>query len=990
MQELPLIDETSSGSNATLMLGRKLSVQPIQPSLTVGSVELDEELVRLIPEHLMMRYQSVPLSQRDSNTLVLGMVDPSNIIAIDDFRLITGYDIEPVAIAHLDFAAVAAYLRYDVQPSHQPDCALTLTALHVQAQIVGPIANVSVRQTFQNPKDEMIEAIYIFPLSPRAAVHQLRMQVGDRVIEGEVQEKREARRTYEVGRRQGHRSALMEQQRDNVFTTTIGNIAPGETLTLELTYAERLEMDESATTFRFPLVVAPRYIPGGSLVDASKISPPLLPPGLRATGALSLELEIDHGGLGLTRLASSQHAVTFELDANRSVVRLAREDEVLNRDFVVRFRLGQDASNLLMTSGDTFLLCLTPPAQAPAQARPRDVVVILDRSGSMSGAKMRSARRAVQEFLTRLEPHDRFAIMAFDDQLEPFQSGFLYPASEVGKARQWLETVDARGGTEILRSVRWLVDLARSAGERRHLSAVLITDGQVGNEAEIYRYLQREAPPLRLYTLGVDSAVNEAFLRQMARLGRGTCELVTPGDPLEQALDRLAREVSCPLVCDLEVLDGGLDAVDLVPSPLPDLYAARPVIVLGRHRGEGDLVLRGRQGDQEFSAAVSPRRCLNPALPLLWARQKIQTLQDRLALHDSVSLAEVRQEITELALRYRLVSDYTSFVLVDRDQVVNPEGRCKTVVQPVEPPADWEGVECTMKDISAQDFGPIDFDDDDEELALDKLKELVDEAPIVRLVNLIFSQAVADGAEAIHILRLARSGSVEFEIDQRRHEVMSPPAHIMPALVARLKTMANLDLSIHDREHCGYLEVSVDHRTFLVGITTIISPEGREEVRITLEPARLEKVEDFGLDWDPIRSALTRPRGMLLVVGSGAASWRVFASLLLDQTSGRTVALWHGRPRPELAGVRALDDSAEVVGYSDLEDWEQVRVQAAQRPVVVLSDGPAPFAAELGRLQLDWQSTPCPCGMACDRCRGTGFRGLTLQAQWHASAPTLA
>lgn len=991
MQDVPLFEGNSDSPNSILMLGRKLSGQQQQPTPPVESVLADEKLITLVPVEFIFRYQCIPLEQRGPNTLVLGMVDPVNHVAIDDFRLITGFDIEPVAISPFDFAVATASFR-QAGPAQIHDCVLTLTGLHVQAQIVGPIANVSVRQTFHNPLDEMIEAVYIFPLSPRAAVHQFRLRVGDRIIEGEVQEKGQARKTYEAGRRLGHRSALMEQQRDNVFTTTIGNIPPGESLSLELVYAERLEMDESEVTFRFPLVVAPRYFPAEARADSGSISPPLLPPGLRAPGALSLELEIAHGGLGLARLTSTQHAVSSEMDIQRTLVRLTRQDEALNRDFVLRFRLGQDTAHLLMSSGDTFLLCLTPPAHSPERIPPRDVVIILDRSGSMGGSKMLSARRAVQQFLGRLGPDDRFAIMAFDDELEPFQSGFLHPVSEVGKAQHWLNRVDARGGTEILRSIRWLVDLARSAQEQRYLSAVLITDGQVGNEAAIYAYLQSEDPPLRLYTLGVDSAVNEAFLRQMARLGRGTCELVTPGEPLERALDRLSREVSCPLIVDLQVLDAGLHPVDLVPDPIPDLYAARPVFLLGRHSGEGDLIVRGRQHDQEFSVRIQPQPCVNPALPLLWARQKIQNLQDRLSLGDSASTVKVSREITELALRYGLVSDHTSFVLVDRDQVINPDGVCKTSVQPVELPAEWSAADAedTLKDICAQDFGPLDFEDvDDEELSLDRLKERVDEAPIVRLVNLILGQAANDGVEVIYVVRESRSIRVEYEVNNLRYEVMSPPTHSMPALIARLKSMANLDLAVHDREQSGYVDMSHEKLPFLFGITITLSPEGREEARVTLEPARLEQSQDFGLDgaiWDQVRAGLSQPHGMLQVVGSGASSWRVFAALLQDQAVRRSVALWHGRPRPEVPGLQAWepDRLIDVVGFSDLDekDWLKVRTQAARGAAVVLSEGPAPFPADLGRLQLEWEPASCPCATGCQDCRMTGSRGFTLRAHW--------
>jgi Ca-activated chloride channel family protein len=950
------------------MLGRVLKPKS-ESTLRLDSLQLDRELLLLLPPHLAQRYGCVPLDQRD-NILVLGMVDPSNQMAIDDVGLITGFDIEPVAIegdvSSLDWPEWGGDYRPQ-QASH--DCVLTMTGLAVSAEIVGPLAHVKVRQTFHNPLDETLEAIYIFPLSPRAALNQFRLQVGDRVIEGQIQERLQARKTYQEGKQAGHRSALLEQQRDNVFTATIGNVPAGETLSLELCYAERLEMDESNTLFRFPLVVGPRYIPGEALnhsqglgtapdttrvADASNITPPLLPPGLRAPGALSIEVDIDHGGVHLCQLTSTQHAVSAEMDGQRTRISLARQDEALDRDFVLRFRLGRDASNLLMSSGEYFLMTLTPPAEAPGLAPPRDVVFLLDRSGSMGGAKMESARRAVQDFLAYLGPQDRFALMAFDHDMEPFEEGRLCPMSEISRALGWLQAVDARGGTEILAPIQWLLHMSQGDSER-FLCAVLVTDGQVGNEPEIYRVLQAHRGPVRIFSLGVDEAVNEAFLRQVARIGRGTCELVAAGEPLEGALNRLAREVGCPLVTDLEIVDAGLHPEEVLPSRLPDLYAARPVSVLGRHRGNGDLLVRGRRQGQPWMARLTPQRCHNVALPLLWAREKIVDLQDRLSLGDALEAVEVQRQVTELGLRYRLVSEHTSFVLVDRDEVIQAQGPGKTVVQPVARPSGWVDVDCTMKDISAQDFGPMDFEEDEEIILLDKLRESVDEAPIVRVVNLILSQAVNDGASQIQILCEPKVGRVLYFIEGQWHDVMSPPRHIMAPLVARVKQLAKLDLGLREMEQVGFVELTHGGKVFQVRITTRPAAQG-EGLWLVLGQGRIPTLADLGLD--PVRAeqvvqALRQPRGVLQI----NCSWKLFAAILQVEAQSRGVAVWHARMRPEIVGVElwGQQSQSQLVGFSDVGDnhWELVRQCAAGQPVLLLHAGPAPLIPELGYLDLD-------------------------------------
>ncbi|HXE73222.1 MAG TPA: VIT domain-containing protein, partial [Candidatus Nitrosotenuis sp.] len=479
-----------------------------------------------------------------------------------------------------------------------------LRALAVRAHLTGPLASVEVSQRFANPHAEPIEAVYIFPLPSGASVYRFRMKVADRVVEGEVQERQRARQTYDEGLKAGHRAALLEQERDNVFTVTLGNLPPGEEVTIEMAYAGRMEVHETETTFRFPLVVAPRYIPGepvdgGSVgrgtspdtdqvPDASRLTPPLLLPGLTTGASLDISVRLECAGLPPSRLACSQHVVSQRTEGGDLVIELARGDELLNRDFVLRYQTGgEQPQALLLADEGHFLLQVLPPRQAPAAAFKRDLVFVLDRSGSMSGAKIASAQAALVRFLRRLGPDDRFAILAFDNSVESYRGGKMCGVSEVEEACRWVQRVGARGGTEILEPIRQVLN--RRLEEGRLTAAVVLTDGQVGNEPAIYKMVAEARSPVRLFTLGLDTAVNDAFLRRLAQLGRGTCELVTPGEKLEAALERLERETHSPLVTDLELVDCGLGFVpdSLVPERLPDLFAARPVTVVGRKTGPG-------------------------------------------------------------------------------------------------------------------------------------------------------------------------------------------------------------------------------------------------------------------------------------------------------------------------------------------------------------------------------------------------------------------
>lgn len=297
---------------------------------------------------------------------------------------------------------------------------------------------------------------------------------------------------------------------------------------------------------------------------------------------------------------------------------------------------------------------------------------------------MDSARQAVGDFLRRLRSSDRFAVLAFDDHVESYQRG-LQGHGQVADAIRWLASVDSRGGTEIRQALTDAIDMTQHSKDLPCI--VIITDGQVGNEPEIYRTVQQKVPRARIFTLGIDTAVNDAFLRRLAGLGRGTCELVTPGEKLSKAVERLAREVSTPVITDLRLHDEGfgVDGGSLAPAVLPDVFAARPAVVLGRHHGAGLLRL---EGQPDWSETLSATPTSNPALSIVWAREQITALEDRLRI-ETVDRAAVEKEILELALRYQLLTRFTAFVLVDKAEKVTEGSTPRTVVQPVEMPSEW-------------------------------------------------------------------------------------------------------------------------------------------------------------------------------------------------------------------------------------------------------------------------------------------------------------
>jgi Ca-activated chloride channel family protein len=635
---------------------------------------------------------------------------------------------------------------------------LPLAALDVRARVEGLLARVEVRQTFVNAHAEPLEASYIFPLPERAAVTRFRLEVGGRVIEGALKERGEARREYDRAVRAGHRAAITEEDRPGVFTLRVGNLPPGEEARVLLTLVGPLPYAGGEAMFRFPLVVAARYVPGVPLPgpcvgdgvapdtdaapDASRISPPVLLPGFPNPVRLSLSVEVPPSPLELRSFRSSLHTVVEER-AGRTLRLCLQPGERLDRDFVLRFRAAEDriaTSLVLEPDADgregTFLLTLIPPASEwepePPTARGRDVAFVLDRSGSMAGWKIVAARRALARMVDTLTQRDRFTVYAFDHAVEvpPGFDGGLVPATDRQRfqAVEFLAGLADRGGTEMAAPLVQAVSALTSSGphEGRQRILVLVTDGQVANEDQILRELGPRARGVRVFALGIDRAVNAAFLRRLADLGGGSSELVESEERLDEVMAGMHRHLGTPVLTDLRLGPAGLHLLPgtLVPGRLPDLFAGAPLFVLGRYRGaaDGAVNLSGQDGEgRPWSARLPAWRGEGGAASAVWARVRLRELEDRYVVTGGSK--ELEQEIVATSLRFGVLCRFTAFVAVDRTAAVNPGGQVHQVVQPVEAPAGWAderppllrglaGAPAYMARTEAADFGLARGDDE--------------------------------------------------------------------------------------------------------------------------------------------------------------------------------------------------------------------------------------------------------------------------------------
>ncbi|ORW93863.1 hypothetical protein AWB92_11990 [Mycobacterium sp. IEC1808] len=591
---------------------------------------------------------------------------------------------------------------------------LPLERIDVRAEITGLTSRVELTQDFVNSFDVPLEASYVFPVPDRGAVTGMRMTADGRVVDAELRERGAARQAYDDAIASGRRASIAEEERPDVFTMRVGNILPGERISVALTLVIPLAYADGDATFRFPLVVAPRYIPGRALADiavgdghaddtdavpdASRITPPVLLPGFPHPVPLSIEVGIDPAGLALSEVRSSLHAVSTDNGRIR-----VHPGERANRDFVLRLRYGaEDITDSLVlvpdSEGDegTYQLTVLPPA-ASAPPRPRDVVLVLDRSGSMAGWKMVAARRAAARIVDTLTAEDRFAVLTFDDRTDR-PAGLpdgLVEASERRRYRavEHLTRVDARGGTEMVAPLRQGLALLGGSrnGEARDAVVILVTDGQVGNEDQLLYELSGDLQQVRVHAVGIDQAVNAGFLWRLASVGGGRCELVESEDRLDEAMDAIHRRICAPLACSLSLCAEGLAIIEGTASParLPDLFPGVPLVVSGRYRGSasGSLTLRGTTGEGgDWSVTVAGRRLAAPAVTAQWARAHLRDLEDRYA---AGATPDLEKRIIKTSLRFGVLCRFTAFVAVDSRVVADGEVPHR-VMQPVEVPAGWE------------------------------------------------------------------------------------------------------------------------------------------------------------------------------------------------------------------------------------------------------------------------------------------------------------
>ena len=562
---------------------------------------------------------------------------------------------------------------YDKQGTVQT---FPLTNTAVDTKIAGNIARVEVTQTFTNPSSQPLEAVYKFPLPDDAAVDDMEIRIGDRIIYGNLKKKEEAQQIYQTAKREGKTAGLLEQQKDNIFTQSLANIQPGERVEVVIRYTNSLQFIGNDYEFAFPLVVAPRY------GETSNNFNPLIAPAMaenvekmRSGKDIQVKIEID-AGVAISNIQSSSHEIQIQNARSLTRVALANKDLIPNQDLILRYQLmGAETQATVLTQsnqqGGHFATYLIPAINYnDNEIVPKDVVFLMDTSGSQRGFAIAQSKELMRQFISGLNPEDTFNIIDFSSTTRRLAKQPLKNNRENrSKALAYVESIDANGGTKLMNGINEVINFP-AASDGRLRSIVLLSDGLIGADEEVIgRIRDNLKPGNRLYSFGVGSSTNRFILNRLAELGRGTVTILPPNEDAVKVAEKFYREINKPVVTNIELEWIGKGAApEIYPRQAPDLFASQPLILYGRKQdaSQGKLKITGTIAGGKFYEQILDVNFQqiggNSAIAQLWGRSRIKDLMNEMYGKENNQGIEA---VTNTALDYNLLSKYTAFVAVD-------------------------------------------------------------------------------------------------------------------------------------------------------------------------------------------------------------------------------------------------------------------------------------------------------------------------------------
>lgn len=563
----------------------------------------------------------------------------------------------------------------------------------VTADIDGMIADIHVAQTYTNEGKNAINARYVFPASTKASVHGMTMQIGNRKITAKIKEKEEAKEEYTQAKNEGKSASLLEEERPNVFTMNVANIMPGDTVVIDLHYSELVDSTEGVYQWVFPTVVGPRYMSPNDSQDPSEnqwVETPYLKEGETPQGKYGITVNLA-AGVPISSISCKSHEVTIQKsnDSTAQITLTNPADYAGNRDFILNYDLtGKDIDcGLMLNQGpdsNFFMLMVQPPSRyEPENIPPRDYIFVVDVSGSMNGYPLDTAKELMKDLTANLRPTDTFNVILFSgasSQMSP--ASIPATSANVQKAMNFIDQEDGAGGTELAPALEQALAIPKDDHVSR--SIITITDGYIDGEKDIFDIINKNLGTANFFSFGVGDSVNRYLIDGIANAGQGESFVVTDPEDAKTTAQNFSTYIQAPLLTDIKVSYDGFDAYDVEPQTIPTLFAQRPIILYGKWRGEpeGTIHITGKAGPQDFVKDISVAQTApiksNQAISYLWARTKVENLTDYYTGDDPDA---VKNEVTQLGLKYSMITPYTSFVAV-MEEVRNPDGSGQDVNQP--------------------------------------------------------------------------------------------------------------------------------------------------------------------------------------------------------------------------------------------------------------------------------------------------------------------
>ena len=562
----------------------------------------------------------------------------------------------------------------------------------VQMDITGTINRTKLSQTFVNPSNEWVEGVYVFPLPTNSAVDHLTMHIGSRTIEGQIKERKEAKRIYTKAKQAGKKASLIEQQRPNIFTTNVANIAPGESITISIEYQQVVSIDNDKFSIRFPMTIGKRYIPGTAIAtpvasvgispnthrvkDASKITPAI---SQNVDRPISIAINLK-AGFNAASVNASYHDISI-VDIDTLTKRITLDNTKGNNQANRDFELVWQANNSLTPElalftqqqgdGHYLMLMATPPADKAFKQfnTPRELIFIIDSSGSMMGASMIQASKALVQAINRLKPTDRFNIIDFDSGFDPLFDSAM-PAISMNKKHgiRFANNLDASGGTEPLEAIKFALNSRDSHTDDYLRQIVFLTDGQVGNEDEIFRSVRQNIDDDRMFTIGIGAAPNSHLMTKLAKYGKGAYTFIGDIAEVKDKMTELFDKLESPAMTDINInFPMNINAEQALGS-ISDLYKGEVITAVYKLNAiPNKLSISGNTANGVFTKDIHITASNNTTgIDVLWARRKIDQLMNQYrAQYRRVDRDRVQADITNIALDHHLVSKFTSLVAVD-------------------------------------------------------------------------------------------------------------------------------------------------------------------------------------------------------------------------------------------------------------------------------------------------------------------------------------